>query len=44
VNVEQQLLIGEPEIFDLREPWFVSPNGSRSTGAARPQRLVMRRE
>ena len=41
---QQQLMIGEPEIFDLREPWLFSPQGSGSTGAARPQRLVMRRE
>jgi len=38
---QQQLMIGEPEIFDLREPWLFSPQGSR---AARPQRLVTRRE
>lgn len=41
---QQQLMIGEPEFFDLREPWLFSPRGSRSTGAARPQRPVMRRE
>ncbi len=41
---QQQLMIGEPEIFDLREPWLFSPPGSRSTGAALPQRLVMPRE
>lgn len=41
---QKQLMLGEPEIFDLREPWLFSPQGSRSTGAACPQRLVMRRE
>jgi hypothetical protein len=40
---QQQLMIGEIEIFDLRERWLFSPQGSRS-GAARPQRLVMPRE
>lgn len=29
---QQQLMLGEPEIFDLREPWLFSPQGSRSTG------------
>lgn len=41
---QQQLMIGEPEFFDLREPWLFSPRGSRPSGAARPQRLVMRKE
>jgi hypothetical protein len=41
---QQKLMIGEPEIFDLREPWLYSPQGSRCTGTARPERLVKPRE
>jgi hypothetical protein len=41
---QQQLMIGEPEIFDLREPWLFSPQGSSIQGTARPRRLGMRRE
>jgi hypothetical protein len=41
---QQQLMIGEPEILDLREPWLFSPQGSPSTEAARPRHLGMRRE
>jgi len=39
---QQQLMIGKSEFFDLREPWLFAPQGSRSSSAARPQRLVMR--
>jgi hypothetical protein len=41
---QQQLMIGEPEFFDLRQPWLFSAPGFRPPGLLGPGAATMRRE